>query len=277
MVMAPASGRRRRGAAPARALSAGEIAVFDLPAVSPRFENSGVLKIEGSARLVALGLDGRVVLNAFPARPETELPGAVRAFALIAGAEDTQTEMAGWVEGSRLAYLGQSLARCLGGFVTAEGASRSRGGRAAATGWVQAGALTDQSALVTTRFDHAAPSVALVLEGTVTDADLATLAIAFDGATAREEKPLLVPFDGKTLIVYALSGRTGFAVSVGGQLPGTLDGVVAARMTPDRLVSRLVGEAVRLDLEAVADARSGASAVTAAWQAPADLEPEPVE
>ena len=277
MMMAPATaGLRRaaRDAAPARALSAGEIAVFDVPAVSPRFASSGIVTISGPARLVALGLDGRVALNAFPARARTELPAAIRSFTLIAGAEP-EVEMAGWVEGSRLAYLGQSLARCLGGFVTAEGASRSRGGKAAAMGWVQAGALTDQSALVTTRFDGAANSVALVLDGTVTDKDLAVLAISFDGTEQAAAKPLLVPFDGKTLIVYALAGSTGFSVSVGGQLPGTLDGVVAARMAPERLVSRMVGEAVRLDLEAVAEGRS--DMVTASWQAPADLAPEPVE
>lgn len=277
MIMAPAASGRRgkpREATPARALSAGEVAVFDLPAVSPRFTSSGILTVSGSARLVALGLDGRVALNAFPANAQTELPAAIRSFALIAGAEP-EAEMTGWVEGSRLAYLGQSLARCLGGFVSAEGASRSRGGKAAAMGWVQAGALTDQSALVTTRLDSAANSVALLLDGTVTEEELAVLAISFDGAEAAEAKPLLVPFDGKTLIVYALVGRTAFSVSVGGQLPGTLDGVVAARMAPERLVSRLIGEAARLDLEAVAE--GGSDMVTASWQAPADLKPELVE
>ncbi|GGH43673.1 hypothetical protein GVY41_01285 [Frigidibacter albus] len=270
MVTAPRGRRRVRGAAPARALSAGEIAVFDLPAASPRFESSGVLQITGTARLIAIGLDGRIALNQFPAKDMTELPSALSAFALIAGAEPG-AELAGWVEGSRLAYLDRSVSRCLGGFVTAEGASRSRGGRAAASGWIQAGTLTDQSALVVTRFDAPATSLALVLEGTLTDTDLENLAIAFDGAEEAGARPTLLPFDGKTLIVYALKAGAGFSVSVGGQTPGTLDGVVAARLPADRLASRMVAEAVRLDLEAVADPRSGT--VTASWQAPADLNP----
>ncbi len=276
MIATPPGRRRARGAAPARALSAGEIAVFDMPAVSPRFETAGTLRVAGTARLVGIGLDGRIALNQFPAAEQTVLPRALSAFVLIAGAEPAGAELSGWVEGSRLAYLDRSLARCLGGFVTADGASRSRGGRAAGTGWIQAGTLTDQSALVVTRFDAPAESLALVLDGTVTDKELGNLAIAFDGAEQAQPRPTLLPFDGKTLIVYALTaGRTGFAVSVGGQTPGTLDGVVAARMTPERLASRMVAEAVRLDLEAAAEARSGA--VSASWQAPADLEPEPVE
>lgn len=269
-------GRRRvRGAASARTLAAGEIAVFDLPSVSPLFETSGSLRIDGTARLIAIGLDGRIALNQFPAKEQTVLPRALSAFALIAGGEPQGAELSGWVEGSRLAYLDRSLARCLGGFVTADGASRSRGGRAAGSGWIQAGTLTDQSALVVTRFDAPASAVALVLDGTLTDTDLESLAIAFDGAEAAETKPTLVPFGGKTMILYALTGRTGFAVSVGGQTPGRLDGVVAARMPADRLASRLISETVRLDLEATAEVRSGH--VTASWQAPADLEPEPVE
>jgi hypothetical protein len=275
MIAGGAERRRERGAAPARALAAGEIAVFDLPATSPRFETSGTLQISGTARLIAIGLDGRIALNQFPAKEQTVLPRALSAFALIAGSEPEGAELAGWVEGSRLAYLDRSLARCLGGFVTADGASRSRGGRAAGSGWIQAGTLTDQSALVVTRFDAPAASLALVLDGTITDKDLEALAIAFDGAEQSDRRPTLMPFDGKTLIVYVLGGRSGFSVSVGGQTPGTLDGVLAARMTPERLVSRLVAEAVRLDLEAVAEARSGA--VSARWQAPADLNPEPVE
>lgn len=274
--MIRSGGRRRaRGAAEPRALAAGEIAVFDLPAVSPRFASAGVLDVSGKARLVAIGRDGRIVLNRFPADQRTELPPALSAFALVAGAEPEMTEVSGWVEGSRLAYLGRSLARCLGGFVTAEGASRGRGGRMAGAGWIQAGRLTDQSALVVTRFDGPAQSLALILEGTLTEAELSTLVIGIEGAAEANERPQLLPFDGKTLILYALTGREGFAVSVGGQTPGRLDGVVAGRMTPDRLASRLVAERVRLDLEAAAEARSGA--VTASWQAPADLEPEEVE
>lgn len=275
MISTPPGVRRARGVAPARALSAGEIAVFDIPASSPRFENAGTLRVTGTARLIAIGLDGRIALNQFPAREQTVLPRALSTFALIAGAEPAGAELSGWVEGSRLAYIDRSLARCLGGFVIADGASRSRGGRAAGTGWIQAGTLTDQSALVVTRFDAPAESLALLLNGTVTANELENLAIAFDGAEQAQLRPTLLPFDGKTLIVYALTGRSGFSVSVGGQTPGTLDGVVAARMAPDRLTSRMVAEAVRLDLESAAEARSGM--VTASWQAPANLEPEPVE
>jgi hypothetical protein len=62
-------------------------------------------------------------------------------------------------------------------------------------------------------------------------------------------------------------------VTLGGLVSGRLDGVIAARMTADRLVARILGETIDLDLEVAAS--SGTGEVRATWSAPA--EPEPVE
>ncbi len=268
--------RRRRDVTPRR-LAPGEIAVFDLPggAVSPRFKDSGTLEIRGNARLVVLGLDGRVKLNTYPARPVTTLPKASRAFAVFAGAEPGDVEIAGWLHGSDVAYLGQSLARCRGGFVRAEGASRTRGSKRAGCGWMTAGDLADQSRLVETRFDRAGASVAVMLEGTVTEQDLASLALSFHGIEVDKNDPLLVPFDGKTLVVHTLQGQRrgrGMSVRVAGQTSGALEGVIVGQMSAERLVSRIVNGAIHVDLEAVPNPDAGP--VTAFFKSPADIAPE---
>jgi large repetitive protein len=270
------AGQRRRVGPQTPGLTAGEVAVFDLPLdTASRFATSGTVSLAGAARLVAIGADGRVTLNAWPAAKETALPKRARAFAILAGAEAGAGEMAGWLGASQVIYLGQALARCRGGFLRAEGASRSRGGRLAGTGWTEAADLSNQSALVETRFDGPADSLAIVLEGTVTEADLALMALSIRGAKVADTQPLLVPYDGKTLIVHALAGaeEKGMLVRVGGVTAGRLDGVIAARMPPDRLVARFLGETLDLDLEVQASGDAGE--VRATWRAPSA--PEPVE
>lgn len=251
-------------AAKARAMQPGEIAVLDFPgaAAAPRFSLSGRLMLKGRARLIAVGLDGRVLLNLYPAQPQTELPAQTSYVTLIAG-DDDAGEFAGWVEGTQLGYLGRSVARCRGGLVIAEGAGR----KGASMGWMAAGQLTDQSALVQTRFDDAARTVAIVLDGDVGPQDLADLSIGFEQAEA-EEMPVLVPCDGKTIVAWSLkASEPGFAVSIAGLVPGRLDGVIAAQMSPDRLIARIANETVWLDMECL----TGTGPVTAQWRAPADI------
>ncbi|SIO33796.1 hypothetical protein SAMN05444722_1519 [Rhodovulum sp. ES.010] len=271
--------RRRRGAPAPRALTPGEIAVTDLPTAdaSPRFATSGEVEIRGAARLVVLGADGGVRMNRFPATGRITLPRAAHGFAVIAGQEPEGAEAAGWLATSEVAYLGQSLARCRGGFLRAEGASRSRGGARAGCGWIGAARLVEQSRLIETRFDAGAQAVAVVLEGRVTEADLARLAASFEGAEPAATDPLLVPHDGKTLVVFPLAGagEADFVLHIGGLVAGRLAGVIAARMEAGRLVTRIVNESLSLDLESIAGAKS--EPVTAVWTAPADLDPEPVE
>lgn len=269
---------RRRGAPTPRGLTPGEIVVFDLPgaAVSPRFEDSGTLEVRGTARLVVLGLDGRVKVNTYPARPVTTLPKASRAFAVFAGTEPGGMEIAGWLHGSSVAYLGQSLARCRGGFVRAEGASRTRGSKRAGCGWMMAGDLAGQSRLVETSFDRAGASVAVVLEGAVTEQDLASLALSFDGVEIDKKDPLLVPFDGKTLVVHTLRGQgRGMSVRVAGQAESVLEGVIVGQMPADRLVSRIVNGSIHVDLEAVPNPDT--RPVTAFFKSPEDIDPEVAE
>lgn len=271
--------RRRRGGAAPRRLAPGEIAVVELPAAqaSPRFATSGEVEIGGAARLVVLGADGGVRMNRFPATGRIALPRAVHGFAVIAGQDPDGLEAAGWLASSEVAYLGQSLARCRGGFLRAEGASRSRGGAKAGCGWIAAERLVEQSRLIETRFDAGAQAVAIVLEDRVTEADLAHLAASFEGVEVADAVPLLVPHDGKTLIVFPLAGagREGFVLRIGGLIAGRLGGVIAGRMEADRLVTRIVNESLPLNLETVAGVK--AEPVTAVWTAPADLDPEPVE
>jgi large repetitive protein len=268
---------RRRGKSVPHRLTPGRIAVFDLPGAkaSPRFENSGTLEIRGIARLVVLRLDGRVELNAYPAESVTKLPKACRAFAVFAGAESGEAEVAGWLHGSEVAYLGQSLARCHGGFVHAEGASRTRGGKRAGCGWMSAGELTDQSRLVETSFDQVSLSVAVVLDGIVTARDLASFALSFDGVEVDKQNPLLVPFDGKTFVVHALQGQRrgrGMSVRVAGLAEGALEGVIAARMPANRLVSRIVNGTIDVGLEALPS--PDVEPVTAFFKPPEDIEAE---
>ena len=264
--------RRRVSVAP-RGLMPGEIAVFDLPggAVSPLFKNSGTLNVNGAARLVVLGVNGRVKLNSFATKTVSELPKASRAFAVIAGVEMPDVDIAGWLHGSSVAYLGQSMARCRGGFIRAEGASRSRGGKRASSGWMPAGELTNQSRFVETSFDQTGASVAVVLDGTVTEKDLGLLALSFDGAEVDDNEPLLVPFDGKTLVVHSMSGtpKSGMSVRVAGQPGGMLEGVIAGQMPAERLVSRIINGAIQVDLEAVPE--EGAEPTTAFYESPADI------
>lgn len=267
--------RRRRGGATPRGLTPGEIVVFDLPggATSPRFKDSGTLEVRGTARLVVLGLDGRVKVNTYPARPVTTMPKASRAFAVFAGAEPDGVEIAGWLHGSDVAYLGQSLARCRGGFVHAESASRTGSGKRSGCGWMTAGGLADQSRLVETRFDRAGVSVAVVLEGIVTEEDLASLALSFDGVEVDAKDPLLVPFDGNTLIVHALKSQgRGMSVRVAGQAAGVLAGIIVGQMPVDRLVSRIVNGTINVDLEAVPNPDAGP--VTAFFRPPEEIKPE---
>lgn len=276
MVRSRSMRSRRKGTTPRR-LMPGEIVVFDLPgaAASPRFKDSGALQVRGAARLVVIGLDGRVKVNTYPAKPVTKLPRASRAFALFAGAGSGDVEIAGWLHGSEVAYLGQSLTRCRGGFVRAEGASRTRGGKRAGCGWMTAGELVDQSRLVETNFDRAGASVAVVLEGTVTEQGLASLALSFDGVAVDEKDPLLVPFDGKTLVVHTLKSKvrsSGMSVRVAGQSEGALEGVIVGQMTADRLVSRIVNGAIQSDLHAVPT--PNAQPVTAFFRSPRDIAPE---
>lgn len=256
-------------------LAPGEIAVFDLPgaARSPRFETSGVVALNGPARIVAIGLDGRVLSDSAGDARRVKLPKGTAAYAVVAGDDGAAApEFAGWTESESVAYFGRSLALCRGGFLYAEGASRVRGGRAGGTGWFRASHLTDQSALVETRFDRPATSVALLLEGEVVAEDLESLAISVRGAEVLDDKPILAPLDGKTLVVYALKPQddAGFAVRVAGLVPGRLDGVIAAQLQPDRLVTRLLNESVSLSVGLL---RGKGARLTFKWSPPADVTP----
>ncbi len=284
MLMAPASNTRRRGRGPDNsetkgALNVGEIAVFDLPGAknAAQFVSSGDLSISGNTRLAVIGLNGRVTMNTVGAK-NVKLPARSSGFVLMAGEGSQVHEISGWLETTQVAYLGRGLARVRGGFVRAEGASRARGGRnKGGVGWMPARDLTDQSAVVTTQFDSGAHCVAIVFEGTATDKDLSEFSVSFDGVTPTIGRPLLVPFDGKTLIIYRLRSRDheiAFSVTLAGQVDDRLDGVIAARMTSETLVSRLVNGAVRLDLESLSagkNARSGSGkgGVSAHWKPPA--------
>ncbi|WP_299631503.1 DUF6603 domain-containing protein [uncultured Roseobacter sp.] len=255
-----------------RALNAGEIAVYDLPGANGtvRFPTAGELSIKGAARLVVIGAAGQVILNQLDAS-RVKLPSESRSFAVLAGEEPAPGDIAGWLETTQVAYLGRGMARCSGGFVRAEGASRARAGKRAGCGWMQARDLTDQTALVETSFDRGAQSLAIMIEGTVDPADLETLAVHFDGIEASDAAPQLVPFDGKTLIVYSLNAKADrpFSVSLGGRTDDRLDGIIAGRITADQLIARLLNNAIRLDLETLSG--QSTKTVTAAWKAPGNL------
>jgi hypothetical protein len=274
-MLTPAPGTRRRRAArkSENSLVPGEIAVFDLPGSknAALFENAGELKIKGHARLAVVGLDGRIIENR--ADPKSmKLPAESRAFVVLAGSQPSLQDVNGWIETTRLAYLGYSLARCRGGFVRAEGASRARGGRKSGIGWMEARYLTDQSAVVETQFETGASCVAIILDGTITADDLEMLAVSFDGVGIVEGKPELVPMDGKTLVVYSIrSGHRSkpFSVTLAGRVDDRLDGVIAAKLTPSELISRMTNSAVNLDLETYSAA--GSENVSAVWTAPADF------
>ncbi|WP_298838161.1 DUF6603 domain-containing protein [uncultured Roseobacter sp.] len=280
MISGPARGSARRRStartadAPA-ALTTGQIAVFDLPGAvnAALFKTAGDVALSGPARVATIGLDGRITTNRTGASRLT-LPAATRAFVLLAGeAETAAPEIAGWLDTTQLAYLGQSMARCRGGFLRAEGASRTRGGRRAGCGWLEARDMVAHSGLIETQFDTGADTVALILNGTVRDEDLETLAISYDNAEAADDKPRLVPFDGKTLLVQRIrtdERRKPFSVSVAGLVGDRIDGTLAARLPEDTLVSRLLNTAVQLDLEAISDEK--ASPVTATWTPPDDVE-----
>ncbi|MGC3940161.1 DUF6603 domain-containing protein [Roseobacter sp. EG26] len=269
MVTERSAARRKQG----RGLSAGEIAVFDLPGSSGtvKFPTAGTLRVAGNARVVVIGSGGEIIQSERNQNRVT-LPSESMSFAVLAGEEDAASDLAGWLETTEVAYLGHGLARCSGGFVRAEGASRARAGKRSGSGWMVARDLTDQSALVETRFDRPAQSLAILIEGTVSTEELAALAVRFEGIETTETTPQLVPFDGKTLIVYSLDqdGKPQpFSIGIGGRTDDRLDGVVAARTTADQLISRLLNNAVRLDLETLSGGNS--KPVTAQWTAPANL------
>ncbi|WP_187429775.1 hypothetical protein ROLI_015680 [Roseobacter fucihabitans] len=256
-----------------RALMPGEIAVFDLPGAGGtlRFESAGAVALKGVARLIAIGGGGHVIVNNADAG-RAVLPAETRAFAVIAGEEPAPGDLAGWLETTQIAYLGYGTARCPGGFVRAEGASRARAGKKAGCGWMQARDLTDQSALVETQFDRGARSVALMIDGALQKEDLETLALHFDGLDMEEGAPQLVPFDGKTLIVYSSEKPASvkpFSLSIGGRTDDRLDGVIAAQISADRLIARLLNAALRLDLETGSGQSSKTTSIT--WKAPANL------
>jgi hypothetical protein len=132
--------------------------------------------------------------------------------------------------------------------------------------------LTDQSAVVETQFETGASCVAIVLDGTITADDLEMLAVSFNGARIVEGKPKLVPMDGKTLVVYSMraSDRSKpFSVTLAGRVDDRLDGVIAAKLTPSELISRMTNSAVNLDLETYS--APGSENVSAVWTAPADF------
>ncbi|MCK8462474.1 hypothetical protein MUY35_01255 [Aliiroseovarius sp. S1339] len=257
-------------------LSGGQIAVFDLPASTAvtRFPSNGALALSGAGRLLVIGGDGELSQNR-KVGGQVELSATDRAFAIIAGVEASSEEIAGWVESTDVAYLGYSLARCRGGVVRAEGAGRARGGRKAGTGWMTARDLVDQSSLVETDFDAGATCVAVVLEGPGTEADLADLSIAISGAKLVDQRPQIVPFDGKTLLVYDITSDdkgASLRVSVAGRIAERLDGVLATSLGSDALISRVLNSAMNLDLEVISDSK--ASGATARWIPPKDVELE---
>lgn len=270
--------KAQSGAVAPRALAAGEIAVFDLPGAtaSPRFDSSGTLRLKGMARVVGIGLDGGVAHNAYPARKVTKLPAGLRALAVFSGGEIADEGFAGWVEATEVAYLGYSTARCRGGFIRADGATRGEGGKRARTGWMTAGTLADQSGLVETRFDRGHGTFALLLDGRVTQKQLTELALTFSGAQLGKAAPLLVPVDGKTLIVHAIrpdKAARAWTARLGGLAGGQLDGMFAADISPDRLISLWLNGAVTLDLTRVAE--EGRTGTEVHWKAPADIGPRP--
>ena len=258
----------------ARALAPGELAVFDMPgsAQSARFEDAGRLKIDGIARLVVLDAYGSILVNEARRNANVKLPARSALVAVLAGDESTRShgEVVGWMSGEQIAYLGRGVARAAAAFIAVRGASRARGGHKEGIGWMRPVELTDQAALVETRFDSASQSVALLLRGVVTTADLSTVSLSFENIEAESSLPLLVPMDGKTLLVYAMRASSGpFAVHVGGQTPDRLEGVMAADFEPDRLVTRLVGETVSAELTVAVNAETGP--VTLRWTGPADI------
>jgi len=265
---------RRGGETPrTRALAPGEIAVFDIPGrdVAARFADAGTLGIDGAARVILIDAYGKVLADRRPAPDRLVLPSRTALVAILAGdAGADPAEVRGWTAGSRLAYLGRSVARCAGGLVRAEGASRMRGGRRGALGWMRAVELTDQAALVSTRFDGPARTVALLIDGVVGEAELAGLALSFEGAEADKAPPILAPLDGKTLVVTDLAnGKGPLTVHLGGLTPGRLDGVLAADLDADRLVTRIANETVRPEIRVAAP--GGAGPVRFTWTRPDDV------
>ena len=268
-------GTQRRDASDA-SLKAGEIAVFDLPSSTAitRFPSNGTLATSGAGRLLVIGGDGRLSQNR-KVGGRIELSATDRGFAVIAGQEASATEIAGWVENTDIAYLGHSLARCRGGIVRAHGASRVRGGLKAGTGWMNARELVDQSSLVETDFDTGATSIAVVLDGTGSEADLADLSVAITGAKLVDETPQIVPFDGKTILIYNIASESRgkqLRVSVAGRIGQRLDGILATTLASETLVSRILNSALNLDLEVISNSK--ASGATARWTPPKNVELE---
>ena len=106
--------------------------------------------------------------------------------------------------------------------------------------------------------------------------DLADLALGFDGAQPSSETPLLVPFDGRTLIVYEFSDtKTAVTVAVGGPVPQQLDGVLCSDLSPDSLVTRIVNETAMPSLNLAPDMTS--KPVTFSWTKPDDVKLQKVE
>ncbi|WP_377189720.1 DUF6603 domain-containing protein [Ruegeria meonggei] len=258
-------------------LAAGEVVVFDLPGAmrSRRFESAGRLTLSGAARVLAIGLTGRVLLDNAGSKRSLDLPAGTAAYAVISGDNGkTSAEIAGWTDAQSVAYLGRSMALCRGAILRAEGASRVRGGRAGGTGWLRAAHMTDQATLVETQFDRAASAVAVLFDGRLTEQELSALAISFQGAEIVEKRPMLVPYDGKTLVVYTIKSKAGFVVRLSGLTSGRLDGVMAANMTAERFVSRLVNESVSLSVGVV---RTGKAPLKIGWRPPADVTPRTAE
>ncbi|MEP2642694.1 DUF6603 domain-containing protein [Roseobacter sp.] len=264
----------RTDATKARALAPGEIAVFDIPGrdMAAHFKDAGVVTLEGTARVFLIDAYGKVLTDLRPAPKKFTLPKRAAAVVIIAGdSGQTPAEIRGWMAGSRLAYIGRSLGRCAGGFIRAEGASRTRGGRRGGVGWMRASELTDQAPLITTRFDGPAQSVALLIDGIITETELSQMSLAFEGGEADKTQPILVPFDGKTLVVNTVQEAKGpLSVHLGGLTPGRFDGVLASDLDADRLVTRIVNETVQPDLRIAAT--KGTGPVRFAWVKPDDVE-----
>ena len=119
--------------------------------------------------MIVFDANGKILKNQLTSKSTTTLPKTSAKVSILSGDDSpaNAAEIQGWMAGSTVAYLGRSIARCVGGFIKAPGASRSKGSPRDDVGWIQASKFTDQAALRKTQFDAPARSIAILIEGVV--------------------------------------------------------------------------------------------------------------
>jgi hypothetical protein len=222
------------------------------------------LAVDGSARVVMIKPNGRVVTDRSVLDDEVIVPPGVRMIAVHAAAASGDpasvaggggVPLAGWHVRSRLARLGVRSALGAGCVVCSDAPAPDR-----RTGWVTGDELVSEATTVTTSFPTSAEFVVVVLDG-VAPADLDPLSITFAGCrravdgAGQTRRPTVVQAGSQSLVFVGIAmdaGVTGFTVTaragggwrIGGALAGR--GAVgdvaahAAEVGVDAIAARLL-------------------------------------